>query len=99
MDIDRIATSINRGAIDRGDSPRNESPANDKTSGSGPTAAATAEVVDLSGAGLVGSRGRSEAPFDAARVAALKAAIAEGRYPIDERRLAANILAIEKLFV
>lgn len=35
------------------------------------------------------------APFDSARVAEIKSALAEGRYAIDNQRLARNILAFE----
>jgi negative regulator of flagellin synthesis FlgM len=34
-------------------------------------------------------------PVDAAKVAAIRAAIAEGRYPVDPDKLAASMLAID----
>ncbi len=39
----------------------------------------------------------SQAPFDSERVAQIKAAIAEGRYPIDNERLADRIIGFERL--
>lgn len=39
----------------------------------------------------------SNVPFDDAKVAEIKAAIAEGRYPIDNQRLADRMLGFERL--
>lgn len=36
-------------------------------------------------------------PFDAERVAQIRDAIAEGRYPIDDRRLASRLIELEGL--
>jgi flagellar biosynthesis anti-sigma factor FlgM len=36
---------------------------------------------------------RSEEPFDAAKVASIKAAVSEGRYVVDTRRLGERLLA------
>ena len=42
--------------------------------------------------------GAQEVPIDKARVAEIKSAIAEGRYAIDDQRLAKSILAFEGVF-
>ena len=39
----------------------------------------------------------SRSEFDADRVAQIKSAIAEGSYPIDERRIAESFAAIERM--
>lgn len=48
---------------------------------------------------LSAMRGEAQdAPVDKARVAEIKSAIAEGRYEIDDQRLAKSILAFEGVF-
>jgi negative regulator of flagellin synthesis FlgM len=42
-------------------------------------------------------QGATEVPFDAAKVAEIRAAIAEDRYPIDNEALASSILRLEGL--
>ncbi|MFN4262411.1 MAG: flagellar biosynthesis anti-sigma factor FlgM [Thioalkalivibrionaceae bacterium] len=101
MDIDRIGptnTSSSRGTVSRGANDGSSAGGIDgkneagRTVGPAGTAQTTGEIVEL-----ISPQSRGQVPFDAARVAEIKAAIAEGRYPIDDRRLAANMIAIERL--
>ena len=62
------------------------------------TGAVSGESVTLTETAKTLSAARGSAqdvPFDDARVADIKAAISEGRYPIDTRRLADSLLRFE----
>ena len=64
------------------------------------TSSAVGESVTLTETAKTLSVARETAqnvPFDSARVAEIKTAISEGRYPIDTRRLAENMLNFERL--
>lgn len=70
-------------------------------SGMRPAADEGADAVTLTSAAktLSAAQGESQAkPMDEARVAAIRAAIAEGRYQIDNQRLARRILEFEGAF-
>ncbi|NKN33183.1 flagellar biosynthesis anti-sigma factor FlgM [Marichromatium bheemlicum] len=58
------------------------------------------EMVTLTSAAQSMSAARTDAaepPVDEAKVAQIKQAIAEGRYPIDNQQLADNIIEFERL--
>ena len=64
------------------------------------TNSAIGESVTLTQTARTMSAARNNAsnvPFDSAKVAEIKAAIAEGRYPIDNQRLADRMLGFERL--
>jgi len=57
---------------------------------------ATATTKGPSEASATQHAGRSEMPFDAAKVARLRAAVLDGSYKVDSRKIAANLIEIEK---
>ncbi|MBV5308612.1 flagellar biosynthesis anti-sigma factor FlgM [Chromatium okenii] len=62
---------------------------------------ATGESVTLTSTALTMTaalNNAAEVPFDSNKVAKIKAAIAEGRYPIDNQRLAQRMLDFEDMF-
>ncbi|WP_172452674.1 flagellar biosynthesis anti-sigma factor FlgM [Chromatium okenii] len=62
---------------------------------------ATGESVTLTPTALTMTaalNNAAEVPFDSNKVAKIKAAIAEGRYPIDNQRLAQRMLDFEEMF-
>lgn len=65
-----------------------------------PDASANGESLELTALARVLSAAQADAataPFDADRVREIRDAIAEGRYPIDNRRLADKLLELEGL--
>ena len=56
------------------------------TSGGGTVSGPTSSVIEMAAAG---------APVDAGKVAAIRAAIAEGRYPVDPDKIAASMLSFD----
>jgi negative regulator of flagellin synthesis FlgM len=59
-----------------------------------PPAAPGADTVNLSKVAL---RIKDTPDFDRAKVESIKAALREGNYPIDPRRIAENFVALEKM--
>lgn len=66
----------------------------DKPKDASPTAPAP-DTLELSAAARTPTAG--EAPFDRAKVDAIKQAIERGQYPLDPRRMAESFLAVEQM--
>lgn len=80
--------------------PTEHSPVAKSAGGSAKTAKASGESVTWTKTALTMTAALSnaaEVPFNSTRVAEIKAAIAEGRYPINNQRLAQRILDFEDM--
>lgn len=58
-------------------------------------AGAVGSAGPASPAGLIGEIASAGAPVDAEKVAAIRAAIAEGRYPVDADKITEKMLALD----
>jgi len=63
--------------------------------GAGPVAAARARGAEGPVQSAVLGLASGGAPIDGAKVAAIRAAIAEGRYPVDPERIAESMIALD----
>jgi negative regulator of flagellin synthesis FlgM len=92
----RTASAASRSTVDKLDSKSKAVKSN--TSGETKAAAApasqNADSVNLSN---VTQRAKDAPDFDRVKVEAIKAALREGTYPINPRRIAENFVALEKM--
>ncbi len=58
-------------------------------------AGSSAAQREVSGARSVAAEMAAGAPIDSEKVAAIRAAIAEGRYPVDPDKIAASMIALD----
>ncbi len=85
--IDGIGKGPSRLELVRGSTARGVSAGRVGDASAGASGAAAASpVAEMASAG---------APVDAGKVAAIRAAIAEGRYPVDPQRIADSMLALD----
>lgn len=99
MDIPKLlGSNLRTDGASPGSKPRGAPSPNEQ--GSGKKAGSTDESVTFTKTtqSMQAAQGSaSTAPFDEAKVAKIKAAIAEGRYPIDNERLAGKMMGLERL--
>ncbi|NBW54344.1 MAG: flagellar biosynthesis anti-sigma factor FlgM [Betaproteobacteria bacterium] len=61
------------------------------------TSASSAQVTDSVNLSNISQRVKDTPDFDRAKVESIKAALREGSYPINPRRIAENFVALEKM--